>query len=161
ALLAPERDAYGDEYAGALDGVARSASAMGPDLWGGSVYHQWLAALRTLSPDAARDKGLPAPLATEAGSRRLLNTQLASRAELRHDNLLYAKQSFTAEAGCEYPHGYVDPYPAFYAELEAMARKGRAAFDAAIADRTKSKVVDAYFDHVADVATRLRAMAEK
>ena len=45
----------------------------------------------------------------------------ASWAELRHDTLLYAKQSYSAAAGCEYPDAYVDPYPAFYGKLEAFA----------------------------------------
>ena len=61
---------------------------------------------------------------TPMWNRRILNTQLESWAELRHDNLLYAKQSFTAVAACEYPDAYVDPYPAFYAAMARMADKG-------------------------------------
>jgi hypothetical protein len=156
-LLAPEISAYGDEYANALDGMHREADAMGPDLWNGSVYHMWLGALRTLAPDAARDAGLPAPFTGDGWKRRILNTQLASWAELRHDNLLYAKQSVTAVALCDYPHGYVDPYPAFYTALEGMARKAREAFTAVDPSTPGAR----YFDRVAVVAARLRAMAEK
>jgi hypothetical protein len=159
-LLAREIATYGDEYARALDAMHRSADASSRELWNGSVYHMWLGALRTLSPDAARDAGLPAPLAGDAWNRRLLNTQLASWAELRHDNLLYAKQSITAEALCDYPHGYVDPYPAFYSALEAMAHKARDTFVAVMPGASGGNGTAAYFDRFAEVARRLRAMAE-
>ena len=45
--------------------------------------------------DPTAAAGLPAVMQTEAWARRVLNTQLASWAELRHDTLLYAKQSYT------------------------------------------------------------------
>jgi hypothetical protein len=43
-----------------------------------------------------------------------INTQLASFAELRHDNLLYAKQSYTVELSCSTPDAYIEPIPEFY-----------------------------------------------
>ncbi len=61
---------------------------------------------------------------TEAWGRRLLSTQLASWAELRHDTLLYAKQSYTGGDTCEFPDAYVDPYPAFYARIAELAQHG-------------------------------------
>ena len=57
--------------------------------------------------------------------RRVLGTQLASWAELRHDTLLYAKQSYTGGAGCEFPDAYVDPYPEFYARIGELAARGK------------------------------------
>src|SRR5690606_40805394 len=52
--------------------------------------------------------GMPEITGTEAWNRRILNTQLASWAELRDDTLLYAKQSYTGVPGCEYPDAYVE-----------------------------------------------------
>src|SRR5262249_6119015 len=48
---------------------------------------------------------------------------LASWAQLRHDSILYARQSYTGEPICYYPAGYVEPVPGFWARLERMARR--------------------------------------
>src|SRR5690606_30109257 len=97
--------------------------------WSSSLYTGWLGALRELSAkteaagsrsaasatlESADAPGLPAVATTEAWGRRLLNTQLGSWAQLRHDTLLYAKQSYTASDVCEFPDAYVDPYPEFW-----------------------------------------------
>ena len=148
-LLKPERARYGTPYADALDRKAREPL---PD---DSVAHMWLGALRELSPDARRDTQLPAPLASEPFGRRMLETQLASWAELRHDNLLYTKQSFTAEVGCEFPSAYIDPYPAFYAKLGAMAARVRAT----VATLRVSPQIDHYFEGMTKTMARLTAIA--
>ena len=75
-----------------------------------------LSALRALSPvpeeiaDPAA-AGLPRVAASDAWSRRILGAQLASWAELRHDTLLYAKQSYTGGIGCAYPTPTSSPAP--------------------------------------------------
>jgi len=56
----------------------------------------------------------------------MLSTQLASWAELRHDTILYAKQSYTASVMCSFPDVYVDPYPRFYERLARWADTGGA-----------------------------------
>jgi hypothetical protein len=48
----------------------------------------------------------------------VLNTQLGSWTQLRHDTVLYAKQSVTGGILCDFPHSYLEPVPAFW---EAMA----------------------------------------
>jgi hypothetical protein len=58
---------------------------------------------------------------TEAWQRKLLQTQLASWSELQHDTVLYAKQSYTGDVRCEYPTGYVEPYPETYARIKFFA----------------------------------------
>jgi hypothetical protein len=40
---------------------------------------------------------------------------------LRHDTVLYAKQSYTGTPLCYYPAGYVEPRPGFWARFEKMA----------------------------------------
>ncbi|HEX3760204.1 MAG TPA: DUF3160 domain-containing protein [Kofleriaceae bacterium] len=146
ALLAGEIERYGPAYARAL---AVEAARPVPD---DSIHHLWLGALRELSPDRARDAGLPAPLTSDAWARRMLATQLASWAELRHDNVLYAKQSDTAEM-CEFPDAYVDPYPAFYARMEQIARRAGAA--------VSEPQITAFFERMTATMARLRAIAER
>ena len=116
-------------YPGALHDARRLVDLHGDDFWGGSLYSRWLGALRGLSFPAAtrpRAAGLPAVMKTERWARRVLNTQLGSWAELRHDTLLYAKQSYTAVPTCDFPDAYVDPYPEAWAGIVRLARLGQA-----------------------------------
>ena len=51
-------------------------------------------------------------------------TALGSWAELRHDTILYAKQSYTYEVITipQTKNGYVEPYPEVYARLASLVR---------------------------------------
>lgn len=111
-----DRWKYGANMATLRDVLA----AYTDDHWRDSLYMLWLDALRSLH---ARPEGhLPAVMKGGAWGRKMLQTQLASWAQLRHDTILYAKQSYTASVGCLYPAGYVEPYPDFYAKLGRFAR---------------------------------------
>jgi hypothetical protein len=126
-LLATDLQAH-QKYPTALHRARLLAERHESAFWEGSLYHAWLGALRAMSPpaDLAGPDGqaLPAVARTEAWSRRVLNSQLASWAELRHDTLLYAKQSYTGYPVCEFPDAYVDPYPALWAALARYAERG-------------------------------------
>jgi hypothetical protein len=121
-------------------------------------------ALRALSPaeGLSTAEGLPEIAKTEAWGRRMLNAQLGSWSELRHDTLLYAKQSYTGIPSCEFPDAYVDPYPEFYAAIAKYAEQGnRIAQLAAGAPITDLEPrITAYFSALLDAATKLGAMAE-
>src|SRR5262249_14153098 len=81
------------------------------DNWDKNLYNLWLSADRALSPsDELVDPvkaGLSSVFTTEAWGRRLLNAQLASWAEERHDTILYAKQSYSSGVVCQFPDAYV------------------------------------------------------
>ncbi len=164
-LLADELDAYG--YEKSLDQARATIDAFDANDWESSLYGLWLSSLRSLSPGATSPDGLPDVARTEAWGLRLLNTQLASWAQLRRDTILYAKQSYTASILCEYPDAYVDPYPEFYASLLRYAESGQRVanlvLDAAT-DRSAhshlAKRVLAYFDNLKLVVRKLKEMAE-
>jgi hypothetical protein len=152
-------------YAPDLASMRILADAHPEDYWHGNLYNAWLGMLRTLSPGPqAADPvahGLPAVTGTEAWSRRLLQTQLASWAELRHDTLLYVKQSYAGFGTCEYPDAYVDPYPELYARLTTFADKGAslvASLDLSAAPWLADDVAD-YFGKLGSVANTLETMA--
>jgi hypothetical protein len=65
-------------------------------------------------------------LRSRAWQKKQLQTAAASWAELRHDTILYAKQSYSGSIICEYPEGYVEPYPAFFATPGNLARAAAA-----------------------------------
>ncbi len=155
-LLATELERYG--YAGQLGQTRVLADAHPESYWQGNLYNQWLDALRQLSK--APGDGGPSVTKTEAWGRRILSTQLASWAELRHDTLLYAKQSYTDIPSCEYPDAYVEPYPALFEALERFAQSAKTLVSALRAAREVDGVSE-YFDVLGETSARLRRMAEQ
>lgn len=163
-LLAPELAQW--EYAPDLASMRVLADAHPAEYWQGNLYNLWLGMLRTLAPSPAvqspKAVGLPAVTGTEAWGRRLLSTELASWSELRHDTILYAKQSYTGGASCEYPDAYVEPYPEFFTKLGAFASHG-ATLVAGLDFGQQSWLstqVQAYFENLSFVAATLGKMAE-
>ncbi|HVN47244.1 MAG TPA: DUF3160 domain-containing protein, partial [Bacteroidota bacterium] len=114
-LLQPELDYY--HYGTNLAALRFLVDAYDSTFWQSSFYNGWLNAIRTLNPPADRT-ALPKFMQTASWWQEKMNTQLASWAELRHDNLLYAKQSYTSGVMCSYPQSYVEPVPAFYQALK-------------------------------------------
>ena len=89
--------------------------------WNSSLYNIWLNSIRELNPIEDRSS-LPPFMQTAAFWQKMMNTQLSSWTELRHDNLLYAKQSYSGGTICSYPYGYVEPFPEFYNGLKTFAQ---------------------------------------
>ncbi len=93
--------------------------------WNRNLYWSWLYSLQPLLKDYG--EGYPTFMQTDAWHDKELNTALASWTELRHDTILYAKQSYTMVGSAgpmqleEKPFvGYVEPVPDFYARLLAL-----------------------------------------
>jgi len=151
-------------YPAALHDARRLVDLHGDDFWGDSLYGTWLNALRGLSSpggDPTMAAGLPAVMQTEPWARRVINTQLASWAELRHDTLLYAKQSYTAIPLCDFPDAYVDPYPEAWAGIVRLAQLGQQIAAALPASTGAGANIGPYFAAVQSVASTLGAMAEE
>lgn len=160
-LLRVELDTY--KYAPNLGQARQLVEWHGTSYWDSSLYTLWLSALRQVSASKYDATTLPGIARTEAWGRRLLNTQLGSWAELRHDTLLYVKQSYTGIPLCEYPDGYVDPYPGLFARLRQMGTIGAEKLAAILprpqwADPVVSDPVT-YFVGLAEVAGRLEILA--
>ena len=87
--------------------------------WNRNLYWGWLYTLKPLLNEFG--DGYPTFMQTEAWQKKELQTSLASWTELRHDTILYAKQSYTPMPTCPPPPppvvGYVEPVPEFYARL--------------------------------------------
>jgi len=117
-LLIPEIDKYG--YACNLASLRYLTSSFDESFWNASLYSTWIAAIRELNPPQQRES-LPPFMRTAAWWQKTMNTQLCSWAELRHDNALYAKQSYTGGLSCFYPKGFVEPVPGLYRRLSKAA----------------------------------------
>jgi hypothetical protein len=96
--------------------------------WNRNLYWSWLYSLKALLDKPA--KGCPTFMQTDAWLDKQLNAALGSWAQLRHDTILYAKQSYTMRATAmpmqpKMVEGYVEPVPEFYARLLALTRTTR------------------------------------
>lgn len=160
-LLDEELTAYG--YAPNLAALRYLVDAQDAAFWEQSLYNGWLQAIRTLNPPADRS-GLPPFMQTQAWWLQKMNTQLAAWAQLRHDNLLYAKQSYTVGVTCFYPATYVEPVPAFYAAVGRFAdHAGRILGDTGTrgaAPWVQARIAR-YFEGMAAIADTLGAVARK
>lgn len=89
--------------------------------WAQNLYWNWLYCLMPLLDE--KGAGYPPFMQNVAWTDKALMTALASWAELRHDTILYAKQSMTPCCMApEGPRSYVEPDPHLYARLAALVR---------------------------------------
>lgn len=121
-LLEPELNQYG--YTLNLAGLRYLIDQYDSDFWESSMYNGWLNSIRSLN-ERSESEHLPEFMKTAAFAQRIMNTQLTSWAQLRHDNLLYAKQSYTGGSICSYPYVWLEPYPELYRRLKALGTKGK------------------------------------
>ncbi len=131
--------------------------------WNRNLYWSWLYSLQPLLKDYGN--GYPTFMQTAAWQDKELNTALASWTELRHDTILYAKQSYTmVETGMPMPPeekpvvGYVEPVPDFYARLLALTNMTNQGLDEmGVLDPTSK----ARLTNLEEILSRLQAISEK
>jgi hypothetical protein len=119
-LLKTELDNY--HYSTNLATLRYLINGYETTFWNSSLFNIWLNGIRQLNPPAQRNS-LPPFMTTAAWWQEKMNTQLGSWTELRHDNLLYAKQSYTGGILCSFPESYVEPFPEFYNTLKNFGIK--------------------------------------
>jgi hypothetical protein len=91
--------------------------------WNVNLYWSWLYTLKALLVELPQ--GYPEFMRTQAWQRHQLHTALASWTQLRHDTILYAKQSYaTAGIGPRPapPPGYIEPLPVFWGRLLSLTK---------------------------------------
>jgi hypothetical protein len=106
-------------------GLTTQFAALPHATWMSNLYYGWLDALRVLQQPVPQTH--PSFMQGMAWKDKTLNTSLASWTELRHDTILYGKQSATECGGDEPPvvRGYVEPNVNFYDRLSALTRQSR------------------------------------
>ena len=91
--------------------------------WTHSSYMSWMYSLESLI-DVEYNDSYPAFMRTNAWQDEKLNTASGSWAQLRHDTLLYAKQTYIpAYWVCSYPEAFVEPNPTFYSRMQQLSEK--------------------------------------
>ncbi|MDI6601043.1 MAG: DUF3160 domain-containing protein [Thermoanaerobacteraceae bacterium] len=105
------------KYAENYDKMDAEFNSLSDEEWRDNIYSGWLWSLKVLFE---KSDSSPSFMKKESWNSKQLITGLSSWAELRHDTILYGKQS-GAERGDGYsgytPTGYVEPVPEFYNRL--------------------------------------------
>lgn len=164
SLLKQELDDW--HYASNLRACRDFVDAHTDEFWDQSLCGIWQSALRLLDDDPRDEASLPAAFRTAAWQFKQLRTQLASWTELRHDTILYTKQSYTGGVLCKYPSGYVEPYPEFYRRIghwadEFARRLELTDFgEQGNAHEIKHKQI-AFLEQVSAIMRKLTTLAEK
>ncbi len=118
----PQQDKENKAYNAKLDSLKTIFRSYPAETWAQNAYWNWLYALMPLL--AVKPAGYPAFMQTNAWMDKDLYAALASWAELRHDTILYAKQSGT-DTGIDpmslQVQGYVEPNPHVFGRLAALA----------------------------------------
>jgi len=112
------------DYEKKFSELKKEIDSLSTDDWFKNLYWNWLYVLKSLLTEFG--KGYQTFMQTKAWQDKELNTALASFTELRHDTILYVKQSYTmAEMGGFLEPkivGYVEPAPEFYARLLTLTK---------------------------------------
>ncbi len=128
-ILENEGDTEYDHYYEQMDKLQENFSNLNITEWNRNLYFGWIYALKPLLKEY--DGNYPTFMQTDAWQNKSLQTTLASWAELRHDTILYGKQSYTPVKATSNGHsehlveGYVEPVPEFYTRLNALTKMTR------------------------------------
>ncbi|MHA1910010.1 MAG: DUF3160 domain-containing protein, partial [Candidatus Thorarchaeota archaeon] len=110
--------------------------------WTQNLYYLWLYSLLPLL--TSTPEGYPLFMSNQAWIDKQLYTALGSWTELRHDTILYAKQSSTylVKGAPLLVNGYVEPVPELYARLASLCKMLISGLDsrALLSDRIREKM---------------------
>jgi len=173
ALLGSERakdilESSGDteysDYEKKFSELKKEVDSFSKKDWSKNLYLNWLYVLKSLWNEFGN--GYPTFMQTEAWQDKELNTALASWTELRHDTLLYVKQSYTiAEMGgmLEPPVvGYVEPVPEFYTRLLTLTKMTNQGFKNLIPQEELEKLmIEAGLNRFAEILSKLLDISKK
>jgi uncharacterized protein DUF3160 len=136
------------EYQAERNKLASEFAQLKPETWTSNLYWSWLHTLQPLLETVP--EGYPSFMRNEAWEDRSLNTALGSWAELRHDTILYGKQSGAECGGGEEPpfvRGYVEPNVPLY---DGLSRRKL------LSDRLKDR-----FENFDELLSFLKKVSEK
>ncbi|HYG81457.1 MAG TPA: DUF3160 domain-containing protein [Pyrinomonadaceae bacterium] len=147
------------EYLPARAKLVEEFAAVKQEKWTSNLYWNWLYALKALLEPVPQ--GHPSFMLNAAWADKSLNTALGSWAELRHDTILYGKQSGAEMGDGEEPasyKGYVEPNVLFWDRLLGLTRQSREGLTARdlLSDQLKDK-----FEQFEELLATLKTISEK
>ena len=119
-LLTPD---YGYEnYTKNMAALKNKFENLTEDEWTHSSYMSWIHSLQSLI-NLDYNASYPEFMRNLAWKDEKLNTVSGSWAQLRHDTLLYAKQTYIPALICSYPEAFVEPNPTFYSRMQKLIER--------------------------------------
>ena len=85
------------EYIDVYNSLKEEVSEYNVDVWGENLYNGWLWTIKENLTEYDKDSGMPYFMTNDAWRAKSLNTSLGSYTELKHDTVLYGKQSAAEE----------------------------------------------------------------
>ena len=159
-LVADVEDAYPGHQA-QLAKLQNEFANVSREDWDSNLYMAWMDTLTELHQDFEGDDDYPEFMRDPAWRTQKVNTHLGSWTELRHDTILYAKQSYipvgVPPKDLE-ERGYVEPIKGFYPRLLDLVEDTQTRLDAIgvlDADQVQG------FDTMASVVVRLDKMVDR
>jgi hypothetical protein len=129
------------------------------ETWKSNLYWSWLNALRALLEPAP--DGYPSFMKNTAWEDKSLNTSLGSWAQLRHDTILYGKQSGAEMGDGDEPapyKGYVEPNVLFWSRMLDLTKKSKEGFTAR---KILPEDLQERFDSFEELLADLKTISEK
>ncbi len=159
-LTDPATGEHWTNYDDQLAALTTMISERGTEEWAATVYDAWMYALEPVWTPLGG--AYPDFMRSEAWERKDLQTGLGSYVELKHDTVLYAKQSFAAEGDFDEvdfpePRHWVEPNPVAFgrmAEVVGLLTDGLTARGLLPADSDNAALLTALDDFLARL-TRL------
>ena len=149
-----------ENYTKQFDALKAEFAALKAEDWTQNLYWGWLYSLLALLNE--KGDGYPTFMKGEAWVDKELNTSLGSWTELRHDTILYAKQSYTVLATGIMPtaeaKGYVEPNPELYGRLASLAQM---TYDGLQARDLLTDTMSDKLKGLKEMLMQLKAIAEK
>lgn len=154
-ILKDEGDSEYEGYDEQFEKMVRWYAELSPGEKRSSIYYRWFELFA-----AYKHADAPAKADTSAWNLKKLMTALSSWAELRHDAILYAKQSYTAYATAAPPPkpapllaAVIEKAPAVYAQTAECAR--------VIAEMVSDEEIKGVYSRFAQTMDRARELAKK
>ena len=112
-----------ENYTSNLEALKSNFQNLTEEEWTHSSYTTWMHSLQGLV-NVEYSESYPEFMRTNAWQDEKLNTASGSWAQLRHDTLLYAKQTYIpAYWICSYPEAFVEPHESFYSRMQKLCEK--------------------------------------
>lgn len=152
------------DYEKKFSELKQGIDSLSTDDWFKNIYWNWLYVLKSLLGEFG--DGYQTFMQTKAWQDKELNTTLASWSELRHDTILYVKQSYTmAEigAGPKPPIvGYVEPVPEFYARLLTLTKMTNKGLKSLVPQQELEELkIETTLSRFSEILTKLLEISKK
>ncbi|HOK49072.1 MAG TPA: DUF3160 domain-containing protein, partial [Sedimentibacter sp.] len=118
-----------DKYEENLKLMQKKQAEITDDEWKSDLYKGWLWSIKSAATSFEDTEGMPYFMRNQKWTDKNIHTALGSYAELKHDSILYMKQSGAEMGGWPepiIPYNYVEPNVEVYAKLKWLAENTKA-----------------------------------